>query len=123
MVRVKLKTSLMELVFPATSVADAVTEFLPSEKGTRTWMVVFPELSAIPVPISFPRLLNKRTVLPFSAVTEKVGVASVVDDEELSAERAIAEGASGGVVSMVRFAAREGVLTLPALSVARALNW
>ena len=74
-----------------------------------------PSLSAVAVPKE-EEPLNRVTVEPASAVPEIVGVESLVNDEETI------NGASGAVASIVIERAEEVDDTLPAESVAFAVN-
>ena len=74
-----------------------------------------PSLSAVAVPKE-EEPLNRVTVEPASAVPEIIGVESLVNDEETI------NGASGAVASIVIERAEEVDDTLPAESVAFAVN-
>ena len=113
-------------VLPATSVARAEKLWAPVASTVFTVIIQTPELSATPVPrVVVPS--SNVTVAPGSVVPVKVGEVffvrlSVLDDPvSVAAVRSGAEGAAGGVVSIVATKVFEAALVFPATSVAVAM--
>ena len=113
-------------VLPAASRARVEKLWAPSAWALEV-MVQAPDRSAVAVPTTLPPTSRSMTLLA-SAVPVKVGVVTLVSRSELEAplsDAAVSEGADGadgGVVSMVIVRAADRPLVLPAGSTACAVS-
>ncbi len=112
-----------ELTLPARSVICAVKEYVPSASGVPWTRLHWPLPSAVVVPIGVPPR-NTWTELCGSAVPRTVSVWSVVNPSPAIFVSSITPDTTGvtPTVSTVTMKSGEAALTLPARSVAVAVN-